>query len=200
MRAQAIVKLNKIYTKTGDDGSTGLGNGSRILKNSERVSAYGTVDELNSFIGLARSHIENNQLNDIDQTLALIQNDLFDLGADLCIPDIDKSDGSLKIISSYVNNLEKQIDLLNKELSPLKSFILPGGTKVAAYLHVARTIARRCEREMIELNQTEDESISKEAIQYINRLSDFLFVVARYVNLKLNFDDILWIPGNNYDK
>jgi cob(I)alamin adenosyltransferase len=195
-----MVKLNKIYTRTGDDGSTGLGNGSRILKNSERVSAYGTVDELNSFIGLARSHIENNQLNNIDQTLALIQNDLFDLGADLCIPDSDKSDGSLKIISSYVNNLEKQIDLLNKNLSPLKSFILPGGTKISAYLHVARTIARRCERKMIELNQIEGESVSKEAIQYINRLSDFLFVVARYVNLKLNFDDILWVPGNNYDE
>ena len=195
-----MVKLNKIYTKTGDDGSTGLGNGSRILKNSERVSAYGTDDELNSFIGLARSYIDNNQLNEIDHTLALIQNDLFDLGADLCIPDSDKSDGSLKIISSYVNNLEKEIDSLNKDLNPLKSFILPGGTKIAAYLHVARTIARRCEREMLELNQTEGESISDEAIQYINRLSDFLFVIARYANLKLNFDDILWVPGNNYDK
>ena len=106
----------------------------------------------------------------------------------------------MKIISSYVSNLEKEIDLLNKELNPLKSFILPGGTKIAAYLHVARTIARRCEREMIELNQTEGESISDEAIQYINRLSDFLFVIARYANLKLNFDDILWVPGNNYDK
>jgi len=200
LRYWAIVKLNKIYTKTGDDGSTGLGNGSRILKNSERVSAYGTVDELNSFIGLARSYIDNDKLNEVDNTLALIQNDLFDLGADLCIPDSDKSDHSLKIISSYVSNLEKEIDLLNKELNPLKSFILPGGTKIAAYLHVARTIARRCEREMIELNQTEGESISEEAIQYINRLSDFLFVVARYANLKLNFDDILWVPGNNYDK
>lgn len=158
------------------------------------------MDELNSFIGLARSYIDNNQLNKIDHTLALIQNDLFDLGADLCIPDSDKSDGSLKIISSYVNNLEKEIDSLNKDLNPLKSFILPGGTKIAAYLHVARTIARRCEREMIELNQTEGESISDEAIQYINRLSDFLFVIARYANLKLNFDDILWVPGNNYDK
>lgn len=158
------------------------------------------MDELNSFIGLARSYIDNNQLNEIDHTLALIQNDLFDLGADLCIPDSDKSDGSLKIISSYVNNLEKEIDSLNKDLKPLKSFILPGGTKIAAYLHVARTIARRCEREMIELNQTEGESISDEAIQYINRLSDFLFVIARYANLKLNFDDILWVPGNNYDK
>lgn len=158
------------------------------------------MDELNSFIGLARSYIDNNQLNEIDHTLALIQNDLFDLGADLCIPDSDKSDGSLKIISSYVNNLEKEIDSLNKDLNPLKSFILPGGTKIAAYLHVARTIARRCEREMIELNQTEGESISDEAIQYINRLSDFLFVIARYANLKLNFDDILWVPGNNYDK
>ena len=190
----------KIYTKTGDKGQTSLFGGKRLPKNHIRIEAYGTVDELNSFIGLARSYIDNNQLNEIDHTLALIQNDLFDLGADLCIPDSDKSDGSLKIISSYVNNLEKEIDSLNKDLNPLKSFILPGGTKIAAYLHVARTIARRCEREMIELNQTEGESISDEAIQYINRLSDFLFVIARYANLKLNFDDILWVPGNNYDK
>ena len=129
-----------------------------------------------------------------------IQNDLFDLGADLCIPDRDKNADSLKIVISYVKNLEKEIDLINSELTPLRSFILPGGTKISAYIHIARTIARRCEREMIELRQIEESEISKEAVQYINRLSDFLFVAARYANLKSDFDDILWVPGNNYEE
>ena len=195
-----IVILNKIYTKTGDDGTTALGNGERIAKSSKRVSAYGSVDELNSFIGLARSFIESDRLQELDKILATIQNDLFDLGADLCIPDKDKNADSLKIVKSYVKNLEKEIDKLNSQLEPLRSFILPGGTKVSAYIHIARTIARRCEREMIELRQIEEAEISKEAVQYINRLSDFLFVAARYVNLKSDFDDILWIPGNNYEE
>ncbi|MGI9312740.1 MAG: cob(I)yrinic acid a,c-diamide adenosyltransferase [Alphaproteobacteria bacterium] len=195
-----MVILNKIYTKTGDDGSTALGNGLRIPKYAKRVSAYGSVDELNSFIGLARSFIENGELKLIDQILATIQNDLFDLGADLCIPDNDKNSDSLRIVSSYIKGLEENIDLLNKDLNPLRSFILPGGSKVSSYLHIARTIARRSEREMVELNQVDNEHISKESIQYINRLSDFLFVAARYVNLKLNFDDILWVPGDNYEK
>ena len=195
-----IVILNKIYTKTGDDGTTALGNGERIAKSSKRVSAYGSVDELNSFIGLARSFIESDKLKELDKILATIQNDLFDLGADLCIPDKDKNADSLKIVKSYVKNLEKEIDKLNSQLEPLRSFILPGGTKVSAYIHIARTIARRCEREMIELRQIEEAEISKEAVQYINRLSDFLFVAARYVNLKSDFDDILWIPGNNYEE
>ncbi|MFL2817525.1 MAG: cob(I)yrinic acid a,c-diamide adenosyltransferase [Alphaproteobacteria bacterium] len=195
-----MVILNKIYTKTGDDGSTALGNGLRIPKYAKRVSAYGSVDELNSFIGLARSLIENGELKLIDQILATIQNDLFDLGADLCIPDNDKNSDSLRIVSSYIKGLEDNIDLLNKDLNPLRSFILPGGSKVSSYLHIARTIARRSEREMVELNQVDNEHISKESIQYINRLSDFLFVAARYVNLKLNFDDILWVPGDNYEK
>ena len=195
-----IVILNKIYTKTGDDGTTALGNGERIAKSSKRVSAYGSVDELNSFIGLARSFIESDKLKELDKILATIQNDLFDLGADLCIPDKDKNADSLKIVKSYVKNLEKEIDKLNSQLEPLRSFILPGGTKVSAYVHIARTIARRCEREMIELRQSEEAEISKEAVQYINRLSDFLFVAARYVNLKSDFDDILWIPGNNYEE
>tara|TARA_B100001248_G_scaffold158486_1_gene119434 strand:- start:4 stop:600 length:597 start_codon:yes stop_codon:yes gene_type:complete len=195
-----IVILNKIYTKTGDDGTTALGNGERIAKSSKRVSAYGSVDELNSFIGLARSFIESDKLKELDKILATIQNDLFDLGADLCIPDKDKNADSLKIVKSYVKNLEKEIDKLNSQLEPLRSFILPGGTKVSAYVHIARTIARRCEREMIELRQIEEAEISKEAVQYINRLSDFLFVAARYVNLKSDFDDILWIPGNNYEE
>ena len=164
------------------------------------MSAYGSVDELNSFIGLARSFIESDKLKELDKILATIQNDLFDLGADLCIPDKDKNADSLKIVKSYVKNLEKEIDKLNSQLEPLRSFILPGGTKVSAYVHIARTIARRCEREMIELRQIEEAEISKEAVQYINRLSDFLFVAARYVNLKLDFDDILWIPGNNYEE
>ncbi|MBH20307.1 MAG: ATP:cob(I)alamin adenosyltransferase [Rhodobiaceae bacterium] len=195
-----MVILNKIYTKTGDDGSTALGNGLRIPKYAKRVSAYGSVDELNSFIGLARSFIENGELKLIDQILATIQNDLFDLGADLCIPDNDKNSDSLRIVSSYIKGLEENIDLLNKDLNPLRSFILPGGSKVSSYLHIARTIARRSEREMVELNQVDNEHISKESIQYINRLSDFLFVAARYVNLELNFDDILWVPGDNYEK
>ncbi|MEC8448010.1 MAG: cob(I)yrinic acid a,c-diamide adenosyltransferase [Pseudomonadota bacterium] len=195
-----MVILNKIYTKTGDDGTTALGNGERIAKSSKRVSAYGSVDELNSFIGLARSFIESDKLKELDKILATIQNDLFDLGADLCIPDKDKNADSLKIVKSYVKNLEKEIDKLNSQLEPLRSFILPGGTKVSAYVHIARTIARRCEREMIELRQIEKAEISKEAVQYINRLSDFLFVAARYVNLKSDFDDILWIPGNNYEE
>ena len=195
-----IVILNKIYTKTGDDGTTALGNGERIAKSSKRVSAYGSVDELNSFIGLARSFIESDKIKELDKILATIQNDLFDLGADLCIPDKDKNADSLKIVKSYVRNLEKEIDKLNSQLEPLRSFILPGGTKVSAYVHIARTIARRCEREMIELRQIEEAEISKEAVQYINRLSDFLFVAARYVNLKSDFDDILWIPGNNYEE
>ena len=200
MRVKQIVILNKIYTKTGDDGTTALGNGERIAKSSKRVSAYGSVDELNSFIGLARSFIESDKLKELDKILATIQNDLFDLGADLCIPDKDKNADSLKIVKSYVKNLEKEIDKLNSQLEPLRSFILPGGTKVSAYVHIARTIARRCEREMIELRQIELAEISKEAVQYINRLSDFLFVAARYVNLKSDFDDILWIPGDNYEE
>ncbi|MDC3084639.1 cob(I)yrinic acid a,c-diamide adenosyltransferase [Gammaproteobacteria bacterium] len=195
-----MVVLNKIYTKTGDDGTTALGNGERIAKSSKRVSAYGSVDELNSFIGLARSYIESDKLIELDKILATIQNDLFDLGADLCIPDRDKNADSLKIVISYVKNLEKEIDLINSKLTPLRSFILPGGTKVSAYIHIARTIARRCEREMIELRQIEESEISKEAVQYINRLSDFLFVAARYANLKSDFDDILWVPGNNYEE
>ena len=164
------------------------------------MSAYGSVDELNSFIGLARSFIESDRLQELDKILATIQNDLFDLGADLCIPDKDKNADSLKIVNSYVKNLEREIDKLNSQLEPLRSFILPGGTKVSAYIHIARTIARRSEREMIELRQIEEAEISKEAVQYINRLSDFLFVAARYVNLKSDFDDILWIPGNNYEE
>jgi len=155
---------------------------------------------LNSFIGLARSHIESDKLIELDKTLATIQNDLFDLGADLCIPDRDKDSNSLKIVINYVKNLEKEIDLLNSQLTPLRSFILPGGTKISSYIHIARTIARRCEREMIELREDEETEISKEAVQYINRLSDYLFVAARYVNLKLGFEDILWVPGNNYDE
>ncbi|MDG2187935.1 MAG: cob(I)yrinic acid a,c-diamide adenosyltransferase [Hyphomicrobiales bacterium] len=195
-----MVILNKIYTKTGDDGSTALGSGERISKSSKRVCAYGSVDELNSFIGLARSFIDDSKLDLIDKILSNVQNDLFDLGADLCIPDNNKNLNSLRIVDSYVKKLEKNIDLLNKDLKPLRSFILPGGTKISSYLHVARTIARRSEREMIELSQINEEQISKESIQYINRLSDFLFVAARYVNLKLKFEDILWVPGDNYEK
>ena len=191
-----MVKLDKIYTRGGDAGETSLGDGSRILKYDVRVEAYGTVDEVNAHLGVARLYCEG----ETDAMIGRIQNDLFDLGADLCIPDNDKNSDSLRIVSSYIKGLEENIDLLNKDLNPLRSFILPGGSKVSSYLHIARTIARRSEREMVELNQVDNEHISKESIQYINRLSDFLFVAARYVNLKLNFDDILWVPGDNYEK
>jgi cob(I)alamin adenosyltransferase len=192
-----MVKLNKIYTRTGDDGTTGLGTGERRLKSDLRVDAYGTVDEANACIGLARVHTLQSH-PDIDAMLGRVQNDLFDLGADLCVPDDGKPLGyePLRIVSSQVARVEQDIDLLNKGLRPLKSFILNGGSPAASALHLARTVARRAERLMVALAQNPAEPVNPEGIRYINRVSDFLFVAARAVNDNGNAD-VLWIPGKN---
>jgi len=191
-----VVKLNKIYTRTGDDGTTGLVSGPRRLKSDMRVEAYGTVDETNSVIGLARLHTTDQP--DLDAMLARIQNDLFDLGADLAAPDTSEplDYEPLRIIDSQVQRIEQEIDALNATLDPLRSFILPGGSPAAAWLHLARTVARRAERHMVELSKREGETVSRAAIEYINRLSDFLFVAARHTN-DGGKADILWVPGKN---
>jgi len=186
-----MVTLNRIYTKTGDKGETALGDGTRLPKHSLRIQAFGTVDETNATIGLARLHTEGA----VDAMLARIQNDLFDLGADLCVPETAKrTEGRLRIADAQVERLEREIDSMNAELSPLTSFVLPGGTAAAAHLHLARTVARRAERLMVELAAAEP--INEAAIRYINRLSDHLFVASRFVNDK-GAKDVLWIPGNN---
>ena len=192
-----MVKLNKIYTKTGDDGTTGLGNGERRWKFDLRVEAYGTVDEANCAIGLARVHTGRSHPM-IDAMLARIQNDLFDLGAELATPPSDKPLGyePLKIVLSQVTRLEQEIDALNAPIPPLRSFILPGGSPAAAALHLARTISRRAERLMVELAQKPGETVSGTAIEYINRVSDFLFVAARALNDN-GASDVLWVPGAN---
>jgi cob(I)alamin adenosyltransferase len=192
-----MVKLNKIYTRTGDKGTTGLGTGERVPKHALRIAAYGTVDETNSFIGVARLHMDGAD-RAVDEMLNRIQNDLFDLGADLCVPDKGEDLGyePLRVTSEQVKRLEAEIDQLNVELAPLTSFVLPGGTPTAAHLHVARTVSRRAERLMVELASHEDEPVSEAALQYINRLSDFLFVAGRYVNDR-GSGDVLWVPGKN---
>tara|TARA_B110000116_G_scaffold31129_1_gene23351 strand:+ start:482 stop:1063 length:582 start_codon:yes stop_codon:yes gene_type:complete len=192
-----MVQLTRIYTRGGDAGETSLGSGKRVPKYDTRVAAYGTVDETNSVIGVARLNVDSS--SDIDDMLARVQNDLFDLGADLCTPEskslsIKDNNEALRIIESQVVRLEKEIDELNANLNPLKSFILPGGTAGASYLHLARTVARRAEREMVEL--ATKETINPMALKYINRLSDHLFVLARHLNDR-GTTDILWIPGNN---
>jgi cob(I)alamin adenosyltransferase len=192
-----MVKLNKIYTRTGDDGTTGLGSGERVPKDSIRVSAYGTVDEANAAIGMVRLHLAAADAK-IDAMLLRIQNDLFDLGADLCVPDRGEKlpYEPLRITAAQVTRLEQEIDLLNAELSPLNSFVLPGGSAAAAALHVARTVARRAERLIVTLTGQPDEPVSAPAVAYVNRLSDFLFVAGRYVNDK-GHKDVLWVPGKN---
>lgn len=191
-----MVRLNKIYTRTGDDGMTGLTTGPRRLKSDLRVEAYGTIDETNSFIGLARQHTA--ELAALDAMLMRIQNDLFDLGADLSTPDTGETlpYEPLRIIAAQVNRLETEIDALNADLEPLRSFVLPGGSGAAAALHIARTVARRAERQMVELARMEGETVSHEALAYVNRLSDFLFVAARWTNGK-GKSDVLWVPGKN---
>ncbi|MEA2951128.1 MAG: cob(I)alamin adenosyltransferase [Alphaproteobacteria bacterium] len=191
-----MVVLNRIYTRTGDEGTTALGTGERRKKYDLRIAAYGTADEANAVIGLARLHTaEDAQL---DAMLARIQNDLFDVEADLCMPDKGKGPGGarLSVTEAQVTRLEQEIDLLNAELAPLRSFVLPGGTPAAAYLHLARTICRRVERLMVELADKPGESVSAPALKYINRLSDFLFVASRHANNK-GAGDILWLPGEN---
>ena len=192
-----MVKLNKIYTKTGDDGTTGLGNGERRWKFDLRVDAYGTVDEANSAIGMARVHTVETHLA-IDAMLSRIQNDLFDLGADLATPDTGKELGyePLRIIASQVERIERDIDTLNGPIAPLNSFILPGGSPASAALHLARTIARRAERLMVELSSKPSEIVSPAAVEYMNRVSDFLFVAARACNDN-GANDVLWVPGAN---
>jgi cob(I)alamin adenosyltransferase len=191
-----MVRLNKIYTKTGDDGTTGLGNGERVRKDNTRVAAYGTVDETNSIIGVVRLHLGGQP--QIDAMLARIQNDLFDLGADLCVPDRGEKLAyePLRITKAQVDRIESEIDVLNANLNPLKSFILPGGSAAAAYLHVARTVSRRAERHMVELAAMTNEPVSDASLHYINRLSDFLFVAGRACNDQ-GRADVLWVPGKN---
>jgi cob(I)alamin adenosyltransferase len=186
-----MVTLNRIYTKTGDGGETGLGDGSRVPKYALRVAAMGAVDETNSALGIARLETQG----DMDAMLSRIQNDLFDLGADLSAPeDGRKSEGRLRIAGAQVERLEREIDAMNASLSPLKSFVLPGGTALAAHLHLARAIARRAERLIAEL--AAKESLNPAALKYANRLSDHLFVMARAAN-NAGMGDVLWIPGEN---
>ena len=190
-----MVVLNRIYTRAGDEGSTMLGNGEHRKKYDLRVDAYGTVDEVTAAIGVARLHTADAPA--IDAMLARIQNDLFDLAADLCSPDKGKGPGGarLAVNAAQVKRLEDEIDTLNAELAPLRTFVLAGGSPAAAYLHLARTICRRAERVIVEL-QDSGESVSAEVMSYINRLSDFLFVASRYVNDK-GARDVLWVPGAN---
>jgi cob(I)alamin adenosyltransferase len=184
-----MVTLSRIYTKTGDSGETGLGDGSRISKAAQRIAAIGAVDETNAAIGIARLDSDGES----DAMLARIQNDLFDLGADLCAPeDGRKAEGRLRMAESQVERLEREIDAMNATLSPLTSFILPGGTALAAHLHLARTISRRAEIAMVALGA--EEKINDAALHYINRLSDHLFVMARTAN-DAGMGDVLWIPG-----
>ncbi|APH73934.1 cob(I)yrinic acid a,c-diamide adenosyltransferase [Aquibium oceanicum] len=192
-----MVKLNKIYTRTGDDGTTGLVHGARRRKSDPRIEAFGTVDEANACIGLARLHTGTDH-PEIDRMLALIQNDLFDLGADLATPGDDPTQGyePLRIVAAQVERIEADIDRLNESLSPLRSFVLPGGSPAAAALHLARTVARRAERAMVEAGSTDEAPIGAEAMKYINRVSDFLFVAARAVNGN-GTADVLWVPGAN---
>ena len=192
-----MVVLNKIYTRSGDAGTTALGSGERVSKHALRIAAYGTVDETNASVGVASVHLAGDD-SGLDAMLLRIQNDLFDLGADLCVPDRgEKLDHEpLRINDAQVKRLEQEIDQMNAELKPLRSFVLPGGTPAAAALHVARTISRRAERLMVELAAMPDETVSAPALKYINRLSDFFFVASRYANDR-GKSDVLWVPGQN---
>ena len=189
-----MIVLNKIYTKTGDHGETALGNGARVAKHSMRVTAYGTSDELNATLGMARLHATG----DMDTMLERIQNDLFDLGADMCRPNIENDAEAeyppLRIIDTQVSRLEAEIDAMNSALSPLRSFILPGGSPLSAQLHLCRTVSRRAERLATELAVSE--TVNSAAIKYLNRLSDWFFVAARVANNN-GAADVLWVPGAN---
>ncbi|RVT82312.1 cob(I)yrinic acid a,c-diamide adenosyltransferase [Rhodobacteraceae bacterium CCMM004] len=189
-----MVVLNKIYTRTGDGGDTALGNGARVAKHSGRVAAYGTVDEANATVGLARLHAEG----DLDARLAAIQNDMFDLGADLCRPDMEKDADAeyppLRMTDAQTERLEREIDGMNAALEPLRSFVLPGGSALAAHLHLCRTVVRRAERLTLELAAVEH--VNPAAVRYLNRLSDWFFVAARVANDD-GRADVLWVPGAN---
>lgn len=189
-----MVVLSKIYTKTGDKGETALGNGARVAKHALRVTTYGTSDELNAFVGVARQHATD----DMDTMLSRIQNDLFDLGADMCTPDMsadaDRDYPPLRMVAEQVSRLESEIDVMNARLEPLRSFVLPGGSALSAQLHVCRTVARRAERLATELATMEE--VNPEAVRYLNRLSDWFFVASRIANND-GKDDVLWVPGAN---
>lgn len=183
-----MVYLSKIYTKTGDHGDTGLGDGSRVPKDHPRVAAYGTVDELNALLGVFATQLADDAMM---RLVASVQNDLFDVGADLCLP-IQKDDKALRVRADQAERLEQAIDQFNERLQPLKSFVLPGGTTAAAWCHLARTVCRRAERDVVTL--TRSETINPQVIVYLNRLSDLLFVLARICNND-GKDDVLWVPG-----
>jgi len=190
-----MVVLNRIYTRTGDAGDTALGSGQRVSKAHLRIQAYGTVDETNAVVGIARLHTARPEYRALDTMLARIQNELFDLGADLCVPDEGKDLGyePLRILASQWQRLESEIDGMNAELSPLRSFVLPAGEAAACHLHLARTVCRRAERLMVEL-AAHGEQVSEAAMAYVNRLSDFFFVASRWANT-FGAGDVLWVPG-----
>ena len=192
-----MVVLNRIYTRTGDAGETALGTGERVSKAHWRIQAYGTVDETNSTLGIVRLHTTAPEMQKLDQMLARIQNELFDLGADLCVPDTGKDLGyePLRILPKQYERIETEIDELNGELSPLRSFVLPGGHPAAAYLHISRTVCRRAERLIVELASHQGEHVSEGAVAYVNRLSDFFFVASRWANAKSGAGDVLGVPG-----
>ena len=186
-----MVKLTKIYTRGGDTGETSLGDGSRVAKSSPRVASYGEVDEANAILGIARLYTSGAE----DAVLAQVQNDLFDLGADLCVPIVENAEHpGLRVTQAQVDWLEVQIDQMNAELAPLNSFVLPGGTPAGAFLHQARTVVRRAERVLVGLLAAPDEAVNRLVLVYLNRLSDLLFVMSRYVNDK-GGRDVLWVPG-----
>ena len=190
-----MVVLNRIYTRTGDDGTTALGTGARRKKYDLRVAAYGTLDEVNAVIGLVRLHTAEDKV--FDAALSRIQNDLFDVEAELCLAEKGPGGARLTVTDAQVEWIEQEIDRLNADLQPLRSFILPGGSPAAAYLHLARTVCRRAERMMVELNDKPGgEGVGAPALKYVNRLSDFLFVAGRYANDK-GARDVLWAPGQN---
>lgn len=196
-----MVTLNKIYTRTGDKGTTALATGDRVAKHALRIESYGTVDETNATVGLARLHTGDDAA--LDAMLARIQNDLFDLGADLATPGKTREElgyEPLRIVEAQATRLEREIDELNAHLQPLRSFVLPGGRPAAAHLHLARTVSRRAERLMTALAEAEPGLVSEPALKYINRLSDFFFVAARYANWAPDGKgpgDVLWVPGAN---
>jgi cob(I)alamin adenosyltransferase len=192
-----MVVLNRIYTRTGDAGTTALGTGERVPKTSLRIASYGTVDETNALVGVARVQLAGTE-PDVDAMLLRVQNDLFDLGADLCVPDRGEKlpYEPLRVSDAQVKRLEDEIDLMNESLQPLRSFILPGGSAAGAALHVARTVSRRAERLIVELAALPNEPVSAPVLKYINRLSDFLFVAGRFVNDR-GKADVLWVPGKN---
>ena len=189
-----MVVLNRIYTRTGDDGTTALGSGARRKKYDLRVAAYGTLDEVNAAIGIVRLQTAGDAT--LDAVLSRIQNDLFDVEADLCLSEKGPGGARLTVTDAQVDWIEGEIDRLNAELAPLRSFVLPGGSPAAAYLHLARTMCRRAERIMVELKDKPGESVTAASLKYVNRLSDFLFVASRYANDKGN-RDVLWVPGQN---